>query len=109
MDRFQGQEREVIIVSLVRSQKAHINSGNEFFRKYERINVAFSRAQKLLFIVGSERFCKVQSVPIDYISLTGQLDDTEELSAEELVYKNIIDKLKQQGSFFNIKDLEVEE
>ena len=109
VDRFQGQEREIIIVSLVRSKKGKINSGNEFFRKYERINVAFSRAQKLLFIVGSERFCEVQSVSIDYISLTGKLAESELLFGEELVYKNIINKLKQQDAFFNIKDLNLEE
>jgi superfamily I DNA and/or RNA helicase len=50
VDRFQGMERAVIIVSLVR------NNGQGsvgFARKPERVNVAFSRAQELLVIVGS--------------------------------------------------------
>lgn len=55
VDRFQGQEREIIIVSLVRNNK-DFNIG--FAKKPERINVAFSRAQKLLVVVGnSDNFC----------------------------------------------------
>lgn len=56
VDRFQGMERQVIIVSLVRNNpKGDIG----FARLPERINVAFSRAQELLVIVGSrEMFCQ---------------------------------------------------
>ena len=51
VDRFQGMERPIIIVSLVRSQpRAHLG---EFVRQYQRINVAFSRAQSLLIIIGA--------------------------------------------------------
>ena len=51
VDRFQGMERQIIIVSLVRN-----NEKNDigFAKKPERINVAFSRAQELLIIVGCE-------------------------------------------------------
>ena len=49
VDRFQGMERPVVIVSMVRN-----NSQRDigFARKPERVNVAFSRAQELLVIVG---------------------------------------------------------
>ncbi|GEM_PF-2247805 len=50
VDRFQGQERDIIIVSLVRNNKEH-NIG--FAKKPNRVNVAFSRAKKLLIIVGN--------------------------------------------------------
>ncbi len=55
VDRFQGMERAVIIVSMVRNNtKGDIG----FAKKYERINVAFSRAQQLLIIVGcQDLFC----------------------------------------------------
>lgn len=49
VDRFQGMERPIIIVSLVRNNDSN-NIG--FAKKPERINVAFSRAQELLIIVG---------------------------------------------------------
>jgi superfamily I DNA and/or RNA helicase len=55
VDRFQGMERAVIIVSMVRN-----NSERDigFARRDERINVAFSRAQELLIIVGChDLFC----------------------------------------------------
>jgi superfamily I DNA and/or RNA helicase len=55
VDRFQGMERAVIIVSMVRN-----NSQRDigFARRDERINVAFSRAQELLVIVGChDLFC----------------------------------------------------
>ncbi|MEG4863785.1 MULTISPECIES: AAA domain-containing protein [unclassified Microcoleus] len=49
VDRFQGMERPIIIVSMVRN-----NSDGDigFAKKPERVNVAFSRAQELLIIVG---------------------------------------------------------
>jgi hypothetical protein len=49
VDRFQGMERPVVIVSMVRN-----NSKGDvgFAKKPERVNVAFSRAQELLIIVG---------------------------------------------------------
>ena len=55
VDRFQGRECDVIICSLVRKNK----KGNiGFAAKPNRINVAFSRARRLLCIVGnSGHFC----------------------------------------------------
>ncbi|MGF1990947.1 MAG: translation initiation factor IF-2 N-terminal domain-containing protein [Nostoc sp. ZfuVER08] len=49
VDRFQGMERPVVIVSMVRNNhKGDVG----FAKKPERVNVAFSRAQELLIIVG---------------------------------------------------------
>jgi superfamily I DNA and/or RNA helicase len=50
VDRFQGQEKDIIIVSLVRNNKKHEVG---FAKKPHRINVAFSRARNLLIIVGN--------------------------------------------------------
>ena len=49
IDGFQGQERDIIYISLVRS-----NTDGEigFLKDYRRINVAITRAKKLLVIVG---------------------------------------------------------
>jgi DNA polymerase III delta prime subunit len=49
VDRFQGMERPVVIVSMVRNNS---NRDVGFAKKSERVNVAFSRAQELLIIVG---------------------------------------------------------
>ncbi|MFN7116300.1 MAG: AAA domain-containing protein [Saprospiraceae bacterium] len=49
IDAFQGQERDVVYISLVRS-----NSKNEigFLNDYRRMNVAMTRARKQLIVVG---------------------------------------------------------
>jgi DNA polymerase III delta prime subunit len=49
VDRFQGMERQIVIVSMVRNNP---NGDIGFAKKPERVNVAFSRAQELLVVVG---------------------------------------------------------
>ena len=52
VDKFQGMEMDVIILSFVRN---HLQpDGNiGFLKDYRRLNVALSRARELLMIVGS--------------------------------------------------------
>lgn len=49
IDSFQGQEKQIIILSLVRS-----NDDNEigFLKDYRRMNVAITRAKEQLFVIG---------------------------------------------------------
>jgi len=49
IDSFQGQEAECIILSLVRSNQ---NQQIGFLNDYRRINVALTRAQKKLYVIG---------------------------------------------------------
>jgi superfamily I DNA and/or RNA helicase len=76
VDRFQGMERNIIIVSMVRSNKLASFQGQlpdeiygesgyplqeslGFAESPNRLNVALSRARRLLIVVGnSEHFCK---------------------------------------------------
>ncbi|KZL89178.1 AAA domain-containing protein [Clostridium magnum] len=51
VDAFQGREKDIIIYSTVRSSDKNTSIG--FQKEAERINVAFSRAKKLLIIVGN--------------------------------------------------------
>ncbi|MBQ8434594.1 MAG: hypothetical protein IJX24_01065, partial [Oscillospiraceae bacterium] len=56
VDRFQGMEEDIIIVSFVRNNPEHLIG---FARDSRRINVAMSRAKDLLIITGcSENFIK---------------------------------------------------
>lgn len=49
IDSFQGQEADVVILSLVRS---NIDGKIGFLKDYRRMNVALTRAKKRLFIIG---------------------------------------------------------
>lgn len=50
VDKFQGMERNIVIVSTVRSNS---NDKIGFAKDIERINVAFSRSKRLLIVVGN--------------------------------------------------------
>lgn len=49
IDSFQGQEADVIILSLVRSNEA---GDIGFLKDYRRMNVALTRAKSQLFVIG---------------------------------------------------------
>ena len=51
-DRFQGRDKEVIIISLVRSNAEHYVG--ELLQDWRRVNVAFTRAKSKLIIFGSK-------------------------------------------------------
>lgn len=59
VDAFQGGQKDVIIYSTVRS-----NSNNKigFLKSEERLNVAFSRAKKLLIIIGDIEFLEKRTI-----------------------------------------------
>ena len=52
VDKFQGMEMDVILVSMVRNTQ-HKNADIGFANDYRRLNVALSRARELLMLIGS--------------------------------------------------------
>ena len=50
IDRYQGRDKDVILVSLVRSNES--NTIGELLLDWQRLNVALTRARKLMVIVG---------------------------------------------------------
>ncbi|KAL2133720.1 hypothetical protein VTI74DRAFT_1846 [Chaetomium olivicolor] len=52
-DRFQGRDKSVVILSLVRSNEQY--AIGELLKDWRRINVAFTRAKTKLLVVGSRR------------------------------------------------------
>jgi len=79
VDGFQGREKEVIIISLVRS-----NPEQEigFLEDLRRLNVAITRAKRKLIIVG----------------------DAKTLSQNE-VYKKLIDYIRRKGKYLTVEKL----
>lgn len=52
VDKFQGMEMDIILVSMVRNSN-HKNADIGFANDYRRLNVALSRARELLMLIGS--------------------------------------------------------
>lgn len=49
MDAYQGQEKDIIIISTVRTQSLG------FLKDYRRMNVAITRAKHFVWIIGNEK------------------------------------------------------
>lgn len=100
VDRFQGMERNIIIVSMVRSNKIASFQGQQpddiygelgypkqeslgFAESPNRLNVALSRARRLLIVVGnSEHFCRKD------------------------IYKNVFETIQQNGKIISAEELQ---
>lgn len=86
VDKFQGMERNIVVVSTVRSNKiirngiVESNSDIGFAKAPERLNVALSRARRLLVVVGNLQFFE------SYKDKSGNA-----------IYKNAIDIIRQEG------------
>lgn len=101
VDDFQGDERDVIILSMVRNPSHSEKSNAEFIKKFERINVALSRARKMLIVVGSKKYLTSAGI-IDLPDLEGnKLLDKNNFP----VYKEIIDTIYFRGKVLNAHDI----
>ena len=56
VDSFQGNQADIVVVSLVRNNSLPIGRGFGFLDESQRMNVLFSRAERLLVLVGSWEF-----------------------------------------------------
>ncbi len=84
VDRFQGMERQIIIVSMVRNN----DQGKVgFAKKPERVNVAFSRAQELLVIVGCHSLF------------------TQQHGSVGAIYSNVSNIVRINGGFIDVSDI----
>ncbi len=100
VDDFQGDERDIIILSMVRNP-AGKNFDLEFLKKFERINVALSRARKLLIVVGARKFLSENSI-IDLPDMEGN-HRADRLNFP--VYKEIIDTIYFKGKIIPARDI----
>ncbi|QQP89852.1 TM0106 family RecB-like putative nuclease [Skermanella sp. TT6] len=73
VDRFQGQEAEVVIVSMTTSSGDDLPRDIEFLFSRNRLNVALSRARSLAVVVASPRLLEVQCATIEQMRLVNTL------------------------------------
>jgi len=87
VDKFQGMEMDVIILSFVRN---HQDKGGDigFARDYRRLNVALSRARELLIIVGSSGMFTLR---------------TKHPSSREM-YGRLLESIKSKNGFRNLDE-----
>ncbi len=97
VDKFQGMERNIIIVSTVRSDKKTENGVTKpnkdigFAKSPKRLNVALSRAKRLLIVVGNKNmFYKFKD------------------KNGNQIYKGVIDIIKNEGIVVDFNDLKKE-
>jgi hypothetical protein len=96
VDRFQGKEADIVIVSMVRNRSRRLGS-NSNPAKFQRINVAFSRARDLLIVVGARKTFERFDVAIEPVD-GGAPQRT-------CVYGQIIDDIKDIGGLWQAKDI----
>lgn len=96
VDRFQGKEADIVIVSMVRNRSQRLGK-NSNPAKFERINVAFSRARDLLVVIGARKTFERFVVAIEPVD-GGAPRRTP-------VYGQIIDDIKELGGLWQAKDI----
>lgn len=88
VDKFQGMEMDVIIVSMVRNNNGQGDIG--FAKDYRRLNVALSRARELLICLGStEMFTK-----------KAKKQETRDM------YAHVVEEVKKQAGYRNLEAIE---
>lgn len=73
VERAQGQEREVILVSLTSSDPEYVSSIAGFLLGEERLNVAVTRARTKCILLMSPQLLKVRSANLDHLRLLNRL------------------------------------
>ena len=80
VDKFQGQQAAVVIVSMTASSAEEVPRGMEFLYSRNRINVAVSRARALSVVVGSPALLATRCRTVDQMRLVNVLCRFTELA-----------------------------
>lgn len=73
VDKFQGQEAEVVIISLATSSPDDLPRNVEFFYSKNRINVAISRARTLALVLANPKLLELDAKSIEHLRLVNTL------------------------------------
>jgi superfamily I DNA and/or RNA helicase len=83
VDKFQGQEAEVVFYSMASSSGEDIPRTLEFLFSRNRLNVAISRARCLAFLVCSPRLLEVDARTVEHMRLANALCRFVEIAEEQ--------------------------
>ena len=98
VDRFQGQECDYVLVSMTRNSRFQKGGLRSFIARFERINVAFSRARELLLVFGARDFFRRQPVRLPSLDGSGHAQTIN-------VYGDITDMLARRGALLSAADV----
>jgi predicted RecB family nuclease len=73
VDKFQGQEAEVVIVSLTTSSPDDLPRHVEFFYSKNRLNVAISRARTLALVLANLKLLELDAKLVEHLKLVNTL------------------------------------
>ena len=73
VDKFQGQEAEVVIVSLTTSSPEDLPRHVDFFYSKNRLNVAISRARTLALVLMNPRLLELDATSIEHLRMVNTL------------------------------------
>jgi uncharacterized protein len=73
VDKFQGQEAEVVLISMVTSSADELPRDIEFLFSRNRLNVAVSRARSLAIILANPRLLEIPCATVNQLTLVNTL------------------------------------
>lgn len=73
VDKFQGQEAEVVIVSLATSSSEDLPRHVDFFYSKNRLNVAISRARTLAVVLANPKLLELDAKSVEHLRLVNTL------------------------------------
>jgi predicted RecB family nuclease len=88
VDKFQGQEADVVFYSMASSSGEDIPRSLEFLFSRNRLNVAISRARCLAYLVCSPRLLEVDARTVEHMRLANALCRFVEIAEEQEVARS---------------------
>ena len=89
VDKFQGQEAEVVLVSMTTSSSQYLPRDLEFLYSKNRLNVAISRARCLAIVVANPKLLDVECSKPEQMALVNTLCGVHDYSREFELQKRI--------------------